>query len=58
MKNLFILLAIGLFGCSTTSDMACCESKKECSIVTTCCDMDHCDKDKCEANDRDWETIR
>ncbi len=50
MKNLFILLAIGLFGCSTTSDMACCESKKECSIITTCCDMDHCDKDKCEGN--------
>ena len=51
IKNLLILLSIGLFSCSTSADTAsCCETKKECTKTTACCEMEHCDKDKCEGN--------
>lgn len=51
MKNLLILLSIGLFSCSTSADVAsCCEKTKDCTKTTTCCEMEHCDKDKCEGN--------
>ena len=50
MKNLFVILTIGLFGCTTSSEMSCCESKSECVSETTWCEMDHCDKTKCEGN--------
>jgi hypothetical protein len=50
MKNLALFLTIGLFSCTTSSEMACCESKSECVKETTCCQMDHCDETKCEGN--------
>jgi hypothetical protein len=50
MKNLLVILTLGLFSCSTSTDMACCESKTDCTKEVVCCEMDHCNTDKCEGN--------
>ena len=50
MKNLLVILTLGLFSCSTSTDMVCCESKTDCTKEVVCCEMDHCNTDKCEGN--------
>jgi len=50
MKNLLVILTLGLFSCSASTEMACCESKTDCTKDVVCCEMDHCNTDKCEGN--------